>query len=315
MRKFHLFILQVVVSIALFTFLLTLIDFVQLLQLLRKIKIGYIAIALVLFPLGQLISVVKWRFLARPLGIQKDLKPMVGLYFMGSFFNFLMPTSIGGDITRGLYLSPDSGKTRISFLSVLVERGSGLVSQIILASIVLLTSYGEVFPRFLRFGFPLVSLVTILSLAVLPFVIGRTRTKLRDVICEDLIIFWKKPWIGLVAIFYSMLFHSLLVVIHICIARALSLPIPFAYHFITLSLASLASLLPSFNGIGVREAAYIYLLSFLGISPTGGLLFSVCWFFIMTISSFIGAIVYVIYGVKRKSGSVFREVSHGKAEG
>jgi glycosyltransferase 2 family protein len=258
---------------------------------------------------------VKWRFLARPLGIQKDLKPMVGLYFMGSFFNFIMPTSIGGDITRGLYLSPDSEKKRISFLSVLVERGSGVVSHLILASIVLLTSYGAVFPRILRFGFPLLSLIVILFLAILPFVIDKTRTKLREVICGDLIVFWRKPWIGLVAVFYSMLFHTLLVVIHICVARALSLPIPFAYHFITVSLASRAGLLPSFNGIGVRDAVYIYLLSFLGISPTGGLLFSICWFLIMAVSGFIGAIVYVNVGLKPKSSPIFREVSHGEAEG
>jgi uncharacterized membrane protein YbhN (UPF0104 family) len=314
-RKFPFFVLQLAVSFALFAFLLTLIDFSQFFHALLKIKIGYIAIALVLFPLGQLISVVKWRFLARPLGIQKDLKPMVGLYFMGSFFNFIMPTSIGGDITRGLYLSPNSGMTRISFLSVLVERGSGVVSHLILASIVFLTSYGNVFPPVLRFGFPLLSLLVILFLAVLPFVINRTRTKLRDVICGDLIVFWQKPWIGLWAVFYSMLFHTLLVVIHICVARALSLPIPFAYHFITVSLASLAGLLPSFNGIGVRDAAYIYLLSYLGISPTGGLLFSICWFLIMAVSGFIGAIVYVIYGSKRKRNPILQGVSHGKAEG
>src|SRR5262245_58737955 len=198
LRKFHLFILQLFVSFAVFAFLLTLIDFSQLFHLLLKIKIGYIAVALVLFPLGQLISVVKWRYLARPLGIQKDLKPMVGLYFMGSFFNYLMPTSIGGDITRGLYLSPDAANTRISFLSVLVERGSGVVSHLVLASIVLLTSYGAVLPQVLRFGFPLVSVFIILFLAILPFVIGKTRTKLRDIICKDLIIFWKKPGIGLV---------------------------------------------------------------------------------------------------------------------
>src|SRR5262245_56155378 len=142
-RNFRFFILQLAVSFAAFAFLLTRLDFSQLFHALLKIKIGYIAIALVLFPLGHLISVVKCRYLARPLGIQKDLKPMVGLYFMGSFFNFIMPTSIGGDITRGLYLSPDSGKTRISFLSVLVERGSGVVSHLILASVVFLTSYGS----------------------------------------------------------------------------------------------------------------------------------------------------------------------------
>jgi len=314
-RNFPFFILQLAVSLVLFLLILTLIDFSQFFHSLLNIKIGYLAIALVLFPIGQIISVVKWRFLARPLGVQKDFKPMVGLYFIGSFFSFFMPTSIGGDITRGLYLSPNSGKTRISFLSVLVERGSGVVSHLILASIVMLSPYGAVLPRFLRYGFPLASAVAIFFLALLPVVISRTRTRLRDVICQDLIVFWRKPWIGMVAVLYSMLFHVLLVFIHFCVARALSLPIPLAYHFITLSLASLASLLPSFNGIGIRDTVYIYLLSFLGISPAEGFLFSLCWFSTMTVSGFIGAIVYVMRGLKRNSRSLFQEVSHGKAEG
>jgi len=314
-RRVPFFAIQIAVSLALFLFLLTRIDFSEAFRLLLKIKLRYLAVALVLFPLGQIISVVKWRYLAKPLGVQKDFKPMVGLYFIGSFFNFFMPTSIGGDITRGLYLSPDSRKTRISFLSVLVERGSGVISHLVLASLVMLTPFGAVLPRILRFGFPAVTVLSILFLSALPVLIPKSRTKLREVICGDLIVFWKRPWIGQVAVFYSMLFHLLLVVIHWCVARALSLPIPFAYHFITLSLASLATLLPSFNGVGVRDAVYIYLLSLIGISPTEALLFALCWFAIMAVSGFIGAVVYVMQGVKRKRSPIFQEASHGKAEG
>jgi glycosyltransferase 2 family protein len=314
-RKFLIFPLQIAVSFAVFVLLLTRVNFSEALRILLNIKVGYLAAALVLYPLGQIISVVKWRYLAKPLGVQKDFKPMVGLYFIGSFFNFFMPTSIGGDITRSLYLSSDSQKTRISFLSVLVERGSGVVSHLILASVIMLTPFGSVLPAVLRYGFPMLTVLCILFLSALPILIPPSRTKLREVICGDLIVFWKRPWIGQVAVFYSMLFHLLLVVIHWCVARSLSLPIPFAYHFITLSLASLAALLPSFNGFGVRDAVYIYLLAFVGISPTAALLFSLCWFSILIVSGFIGAIVYVFQGVNRKRAPIFPEVSHGKAEG
>ena len=310
-KNFPLFILQVAVSLAIFGFLVLQIDPSAFLQGILKIKIGYLLIALVLFPLGQLVSVIKWRYLARPLGIHQDFKPMVGLYFIGTFFNFLLPTSIGGDITRSLYLSPESGKTRIAFLSVLVERGSGVVSHLILASIVLLTPVGAPLPQMLRFGFPLLSLLILIFLALLPWFLGRTRTRLRDIVCRDLIVFWRKPRIGVVAVLYSMLFHMVLVMIHISMTRALSLSIPFAYHFITVSLASLAALLPSMNGIGIRDAVYIYLLSFLGISPAQGLLFSILWLITMAVSGFIGCIVYLIRGLNRPS-TLMREVQHGE---
>jgi glycosyltransferase 2 family protein len=309
--KFPFFLVQLAVSLVLFAFLVLQIDVRSFLDSLLKIKIGYLLIGLILFPLGQLVSVIKWRYLARPLGIHQDFKPMAGLYFIGAFFNFVLPTSIGGDITRSLYLSPDAGKTRISFLSVLVERGSGAVSHLILASIVLLTPFGALLPQWLRYGFPILSLLALIFCALLPVILSKTRTRLREIICHDLIVFWQKPRIGIVAVLYSMLFHTVLVMIHICVTQALSLSIPIPYHFITVSLASLAALLPSFNGIGTRDGVYVYLLSYLGISPAQGLLFSICWFITMAISGFIGCIVYLMRGLNRPA-SLIREVSHGE---
>jgi glycosyltransferase 2 family protein len=233
------------------------------------------------------------------------------------FFNFVLPTSIGGDITRSLYLASDSSKTRISFLSVLVERGSGVVSHLVVASIVMLTPYGAVLPSIVRYGFPVLSLLTLIFFAVLPVILDKTRTRMREIIRHDLIVFWKIPRIGVVAVLYSMLFHLVLVLIHACIAKALSLSIPIPYHFVTVSLASLAALLPSFNGVGIRDAVYIYLLSFLGISPAEGLLFSMCWFMTMAVSGLIGCVVYLMRGLRpatyrEEQTPLMHEVTHGE---
>jgi uncharacterized membrane protein YbhN (UPF0104 family) len=126
---------------------------------------------------------------------------------------------------------------------------------------------------------------------------------MRRLLFQELIVFWQHPRIGIVALSYSVIFHSILVAIHVCIAKALSLNIPVPYHFITVSLASLASLLPSFNGIGVRDGAYIYLLSRIGIDKAFGLFFSFLWFLIMALSSFIGCIVYLIRGLSPAPGA------------
>lgn len=291
------FILKLLFSAGLIAFFIWHVDVSQFISAIPRTRVSFLLIGLVLYPLGQIVCAVKWQYLARALGINKDLKPMLGLYFIGMFFNLVLPTSIGGDITRGLYLTPNSGKTRSGFLSVLVERGTGLIAVVLVASVVMLTSYGAALPRILRFGFPVATLLMFGFIWILPWLLGKTRTKMRELICEDLIIFWKKPKIGLVAVLYSLIFHTILVAIHVCITKALSLNIPVPYHFVTISLASLASLLPSFNGIGVRDGAYIYLLSLIGIDKAFGLLFSLLWFLIMAISSFIGCIVYLMRGL------------------
>lgn len=299
---FPTFLLKILVSAGLIAFFVWHVNFFHLLSAVGRTKVIFLLLGLVLYPIGQIICAVKWQYLARALGINRELKPMVGLYFIGMFFNLFLPTSIGGDITRSLYLNPE-GKTRRSFLSVLVERGTGVLSMLILASIVMLSPYGQPLPPALRYGFPLGSLMLFLFLWILPRLLNGTRTKLRTLICEELSIFWNEPKIGVVAVLYSAIFHTILVLIHVCIARSLSLDIPLPYHFITMSLASLASLFPSFNGIGPRDGMYLYLLSRIGINSAYGLLFSILWFLTMAISAMIGCIVYLIQGLAPRTGA------------
>lgn len=300
--SFPTFLLKMLVSLGLVAFFVWHVNLFHLLSAVGQTRVIFLLFGLVLYPVGQIICAIKWQYLARALGINRDLKPMVGLYFIGMFFNLFLPTSIGGDITRGLYLNPE-GQTRKSFLSVLVERGTGVLSMLILASVVMLSRYGDPLPPVLRYGFPLASLLVFLFIWILPLLLQGTRTKLRTLICEELIVFWNEPRIGVVAVLYSAVFHTILVAIHVCIARSLSLDIPLPYHFITMSLASLASLIPSFNGIGPRDGMYLYLLSRIGINSAYGLLFSILWFLTMAISAFIGCIVYLIQGLTPRAGA------------
>src|SRR5262249_53870536 len=76
---------------------------------------------------AQGVSAVRWQVLARPLGFAQPLRRFVGLYFVGMFFNLLLPTSVGGDAVRALALDAGSGRRMAAFLSVLLDRLSGLL--------------------------------------------------------------------------------------------------------------------------------------------------------------------------------------------
>src|SRR5262245_32807809 len=153
--NFPMFLLKLVVSAGLIAFFIVRIDFSLALNSLHQTRVGFLLAGLILYPIAQIVCAIKWRYLARALGIHRELKPMVGLYFIGMFFNLFLPTSIGGDITRVLYLDPSSGKTRNSLLSVLVERGTGVIAMLILASLVLLSLYGALLLAYLSYGFSL----------------------------------------------------------------------------------------------------------------------------------------------------------------
>ena len=51
----------------------------------------------------------------------------IGFYFIGMFFNLLLPTSVGGDVVRAWYLDAARAGAPRRFVSVLLDRGSGLL--------------------------------------------------------------------------------------------------------------------------------------------------------------------------------------------
>ena len=77
--------------------------------------------------MAQVVSAVRWQWLARPLGFGGPLRQYVGAYFVGMFFNLLLPTSVGGDAVRAVYLNAGSGRRVAAVLSVLLDRLSGLI--------------------------------------------------------------------------------------------------------------------------------------------------------------------------------------------
>src|SRR5207253_2317310 len=85
--------------------------------------------------LAQVASAARWRLLARPLGFHSPLGAFIRFYFVGMFFNLLLPTSVGGDVVRAWYLDGGSGRRMPAFLSVLVDRLSGLLILLSLACV------------------------------------------------------------------------------------------------------------------------------------------------------------------------------------
>jgi uncharacterized membrane protein YbhN (UPF0104 family) len=298
MDKKKSLLIKVAISVGVIVVIAWKVDLSLLLEALKQTRISFLLLGFVLYPMAQIICALKWRYLAQALGIKGKLGPMVRLYFIGIFFNLFLPTSIGGDITRGMYLQSSSGKTSLSFLSVFVERATGVLAMLIISSILLISPVGSPLPPWLRYGFPVASLITIIVLWLLPKIIPARFSRIQKIVREDLIIFWKRPEIVGLAVLYSAIFDWMLIVIHILIGHAISIHVPPLYYFITMSLGSLIGILPSLNGIGVRDGSYIYLLGRVSIQKEEAFLFSILWFIVMVGSGVIGYLLYLIKGMQ-----------------
>ena len=65
--------------------------------------------------------------------------------------------------------------------------------------------------------------------------------------------------------------------------------------FLVVPIAAFASMLPSINGLGVREGAFVYFLRGI-ITPEKAFAISLLWLFQLFIVSFIGGFIYLFKG-------------------
>src|SRR5262245_11196058 len=98
-----------------------------------QLRLAWWLAALAVYAGAQLLSSIRWQQLSRPLGFDLPLGYFLGYYFVGMFFNLILPTSVGGDVVRALYLDDGSGRRLPAFVSVFVERCSGLLVLLALA--------------------------------------------------------------------------------------------------------------------------------------------------------------------------------------
>src|SRR5271165_4519046 len=70
----------------------------------RHMRLELWLAALAVYLAAQVISSVRWQVMARPLGFPQPMIHFIGYYFIGMFFNQMLPTSVGGDVDRAWYL-------------------------------------------------------------------------------------------------------------------------------------------------------------------------------------------------------------------
>ena len=120
-------ILKCVVSFSLLGFILFFkIPLKDIKNVIISADIGWILVSFSLHSLGLLISAVRWKILIKAQDDDASLVFLLKSYLVGSFFNNLLPTRIGGDAVRVWDGSRLSRSVLKSFAIVLVERLTGI---------------------------------------------------------------------------------------------------------------------------------------------------------------------------------------------
>jgi uncharacterized membrane protein YbhN (UPF0104 family) len=216
---------------------------------------------------AQVISSVRWRLLARAIGFGGSTVRYVSYYFAGMFWSLALPTSVGGDVMRGLYLANQGGpaapRRLEAFLSVFAERLSGVLMLAALACVATPFCPFPLPDRVLA-GVALVGTGAVVGSGLLLVIPGdmtggrSVRARLSGVVG----LYRSRPRLLLGSALLSFLVQALNVVLVALVGAALGLPVPLLYYAVIVPLVSLLTLLPvSINGMGLREGAYILFLA------------------------------------------------------
>jgi uncharacterized membrane protein YbhN (UPF0104 family) len=257
-------------------------------------------LAAVIFISATFLNAFRWQLLVRAVGFDTPFLKLVQLCFIGLFFNLFLPSTVGGDASRCYYLAKGTHKYRTAFYSVFADRTMGIAVLFLFATFGLLFGPGGAqMPWSLKIPVYAGTVFIFLILPFVPFlaktILGPENWVTRQLHHPALQTYQRNKPLIFTSLFLSVVLQVLVVICHIIIGFALGLnKVPMWYYFVFYpSVAVLGFITPSFNGIGVREWAYTYFLSLVGVDRSLGLTYAIIWLSLITLSSLVGGLVYM----------------------
>jgi len=290
-----------------------------------RLRLGPWLLAVAVYAVAQVVSSARWQLMARPLGFDAPLRRFLGLYWVGMFFNLVLPTSVGGDAVRAWQLG-GPGRRLPALVSVLADRVSGLMVMLVMALTALLVCPPEV-PAALSLLFwgAIGGLLAALALAPLAAwawerrdtaeeagdgprwsrLLGRLR-RLRQETLDALRLYLRRPRLLLVSTLLSLAVQAASVALVWLVATALGVAVPAGYWWVVAPVVSLLTLLPvSLNGMGVREGSLVLLLQPAGVDAGTALTLAFLWFAATAAVSLSGVVPYLFGSVRKAPSPVY----------
>ncbi len=278
-------LVRLALGLALLGYVLAGVEWSELRGLTGRIDGVWLVVLVAMMPVTVALSVWKWRFLLRVCGLRPSGASLYGLYVLGQFYGHVLPTSVGGDVARGLAAGRQMGDTEAAFASIFVERLTGLGVLLALTALVLLVSpAARAHPMLLALAGAtavgtLVAIGAMLDERLLRAahrvlvrfpLAARPLTRLAG-FGASLRAYREHPSALPVALAQSLVFHAAVLVTAYAACRALGQQVPVATLVAATLLAQTIAVLPlSIAGIGLMEWAFVVVFAAAGLPAAAG---------------------------------------------
>lgn len=265
----------------------------------------FVLAALGLLMFGMILQAFRLKILLDAQSIHLSIKDLIFLTFIGQFFNNFMPTSIGGDVVKAYYASGRSKKKLETFTAVAVDRMLGVITLVWISVFAFIFGRQQAVNKMVIFIVCFMAMAGTLFMAVIfnkkaakiflwfKNIVRSHRRKdhlqrLYDATNQyrrhKLYIF-HALWLSLVA---QLFFFYMAYILAISISSRVS----FLFLLKALPAISTISMLPSVNGLGIRESGFV---GFLGnvMGRDNAFALSLLYLGVTLIASMLGGIIFL----------------------
>lgn len=234
--------------------------------------------------------------------IALNFKEALSLTYIGYFFNNFLPSAIGGDVVKAYYVCRKLHDKTGPFMAVFVDRAIGLMTMVLMAFVALLLTGTTIVGGNVANA---VYLITAISALAIFFMLSRRfasffspalklvrpiETHIRNI--YDAVNRYRHNhyvlgWAFLISIISQLLFYASIWIFACSIGSRIS----FMNILLRMPIIGMMSLLPSINGLGVREGTTVLLFAPL-IGEGNAFAVSILWLFVLVIASIIGGLIY-----------------------
>ncbi|MFQ5735698.1 MAG: lysylphosphatidylglycerol synthase transmembrane domain-containing protein [Thermodesulfobacteriota bacterium] len=314
MKSFLGVILKIGVSVFILYFLFRSMDLRAFWTTMVSVQPLAVVFVAALFAASQTISSYRWSVILKK-DIEVPYRKVLSIYFIGMFFNNFLPTMVGGDVVKAYYLYKHTRKGHIALASIFLDRYAGFFALMSITVIAL--AFGG-YSLIKGTGLPglFVLLLGGFYGASLVIWVGPLHSWAMKIMAKihfyginhkidtfyKVLMGYKKHYDILLTIFIcSLLVQGGTIISFYVLGRGLGIDVPVGYYFLFIPLTTTVSMLPiSLAGLGLREGAFVYLFTRVGVAQEQALTLSLMWFVTSVLVSMIGGVEYVRMGGKKE---------------
>jgi len=306
LKKILSILARISISALLLYFLFRQVDSKSIWDIIKGADWALLFLGFLINALSYLLGVYRWKMYLDGAGVRLPFKRVLISFSGGLFFNLFLPSTIGGDVVKGIDLAMHTKKPKEIVASMLLDRLSGYAAMVIISVTAVLLGYHLINDPIVLLVVGLVTFVLVCAFLTLfnNFIFekvskflnkkgGRIAGALQR-LHQEIYLFRNRKKLLVKNFLLSMVIQASAPLAFYVIALSLGLKTNIIYFFILIPVIAAITMLPvSIGGLGLRDASTIFFFAKVGIDNHVSFAISLLGFFYILVISVMGGILYV----------------------